>query len=309
MAVGVLPDRLPRVSPATYRRVTLVAVWLLAAIVVTGGAVRLTGSGLGCTDWPNCTDKRLVAQLDFHQMMEFGNRVVTGLVSVAVVVAVLGALRRSPQRRDLTLLAWGLVAGVVAQIVLGGIVVLSDLWPPLVMGHFVVSMFLVWDAVVLHHRARRPDGLASRPIVDGSVLRASRLLVGIGALALATGTVVTGAGPHSGSQGNRFVERLPIPVADAARVHGVVDMAFIAVTLFLAWQLRRTRAPQSALRACETLLLVAVLQAVVGYTQYFTGVPVLLVGTHILGATLLWITLLWVHLGLFSAGPDLRESA
>ena len=119
---------------------------LLVLFVVTGAGVRLTGSGLGCTDWPNCTDTRFVAPLELHPMVEFVNRLITGAVSVAVVLAVLGSRRRSPRRRDLTLLSWGLVAGVVAQILLGAVVVLSHLNPWLVQGHFVVSMLLVLDA-------------------------------------------------------------------------------------------------------------------------------------------------------------------
>lgn len=295
-------ERLPSVSPAAYRRVTLVAVWLITLIVVTGGAVRLTNSGLGCTDWPTCSNNRVVAPLEMHAWIEFGNRLVTGLVSVAVVVAVLGALRRTPRRRDLTWLSLGLVAGVIGQIVLGGMVVLFHLWPPLVMGHFVLSQLLVADAIVLHHRAKRPDDATHvTPVVAGSVVRLSRVMIVVASIAILTGTVVTGAGPHSGSHGNDFVKRLAIPVADAARIHSVLDMTFIACVIGLAWLLRRTGAPTAALRACETVLLVGVLQAVVGYTQYFTGVPVILVATHILGATLLWIAVLWLHLGLFEA--------
>lgn len=296
-------------SPAAYQRITLVAVWLITLIVVTGGAVRLTNSGLGCTDWPTCTDNRVVAPLEMHAWIEFGNRLVTGLVSAIVVVAVLGALRRTPRRRDLTWLSWGLVAGVVGQIVLGGLVVLFHLWPPLVMGHFVLSQLLVADAVVLHHRAKRPDEATHlRPVVARPVLRLSRVVVGVASLAILTGTVVTGAGPHSGSHGDDLVKRLDVPVADVARLHGFMDMAFIAGVIGLAWLLRRGGAPTAVLRACETVLLVGVLQAVVGYTQYFTGVPVILVGTHILGATLLWIAVLWFHLGLFEPTEELRDS-
>ena len=131
---------LPRLSPKAYHRITLVALVLLGAIIVTGAAVRLTGSGLGCSDWPTCEQGRLVAPLELHPMVEFVNRVFTGLVSVAVILAVLGALVRAPRRRDLTWLALGLVAGVVGQIVLGGITVLTDLHPAAVQSHFVLSI-------------------------------------------------------------------------------------------------------------------------------------------------------------------------
>ena len=149
--------RLPTLSPAAYRRVTLVALVALAFIIVSGAAVRLTGSGLGCPDWPTCADNRVVAPLEYHAMVEFVNRTVTGLVSVAVILAVLGSLRRTPRRRDLTWLSVGLVAGVVGQIVLGGLTVLFELRPGFVMAHFLLSMVILADAVVLHDRAGRPD--------------------------------------------------------------------------------------------------------------------------------------------------------
>ena len=155
--------RLPELSPSAYRRVTLAALWSLVFIVVTGAAVRLSNSGLGCTDWPTCKANRVVAPFEYHAMVEFVNRTITGLVSVAVILAVLGSLRRVPRRRDLTWLSVGLVAGVVGQIVLGGMVVKFDLNPWLVQGHFVLSMLLVLDAAVLAHRAGLDDASASGP--------------------------------------------------------------------------------------------------------------------------------------------------
>src|ERR1700730_13143086 len=151
--------RWPReLSPEAYHRVTLLAVWALGFIILTGGAVRLTGSGLGCPDWPTCSRHRVVAPLHYHALVEFVNRSITGLVSVMVIVAVLGALVRVPRRRDLTWLALGLVAGVISQIVLGGLTVLFKLAPPFVMAHFLLSMLILADATVLHHRAGWPDG-------------------------------------------------------------------------------------------------------------------------------------------------------
>src|ERR1041384_5000519 len=131
------------ISPAGYRRITFVALVALGFIVVTGGAVRVTGSGLGCPDWPTCAEGRIVAPLEYHALVEFVNRTVTGLGSFMVLVAGLPSLRRRPFRRDLVWLAVGLVVGVIGQIVLGGLVVLFDLFPPLVMGHFVLSVILV----------------------------------------------------------------------------------------------------------------------------------------------------------------------
>ena len=120
---------------------------------------------------------------------------------------------------------------------------------------------------------------------------------------------MTGAGPHSGSNGTHVAKRLPLPVADAARIHGTVDMAFLGLVLWLVWRVRRTGAPIVVVRSLETVLVVGVLQAAVGYTQYFTGVPVMLVGLHILGATCLWIAVLWFYLGLFETTPVGRELA
>src|SRR3954470_21510901 len=177
------------ISPRSYQRITLVAVWLLALIVVTGGAVRLAGSGLGCPDWPTCAKGRIVAPAEIHAWVEFGNRMVTGLVSIVVIVAVLGALVRTPRRRDLTWLSLGLVGGVLAQIVLGGLVVLFDLAPPLVMAHFSLSMLIVLDAVVLHHRAARPEGSRSVPLVGPDQVRLVRLLGITAAMVIFLGTV------------------------------------------------------------------------------------------------------------------------
>lgn len=294
-----------RLTPEGYRRVTLGAVVLLVSIVVTGGSVRLTGSGLGCTDWPTCQNNRIIAPNHFHAWMEFGNRLVTGAVAVVVVIAVLGALVRIPRRRDLVWLAFGEVAGVVGQIVLGGLVVLFDLWPPLVMGHFAISQLLVLDAVVLHHRAGRPDGFVTRPDVEPSLVRLGRVLVGLAALAMFTGTIVTGAGPHSGNNGNVLVKRLPLNISSVARLHGTVDMLFVGAVLLFVLLAKRTDAPARVFQRAELLLVVGLLQAAIGYTQYFSGVPELLVGMHILGATVLWITVLWLHLGLFEhRAPD-----
>ena len=302
--------RRPRrgLTPRAYERITLVAVWLIGIIVVTGGAVRLTASGLGCTDWPTCEANKVYPSWHFHGWVEFGNRLVTGLVSIAVILAVLGALVRVPRRRDLTWLSLGLVAGVIGQIVLGGIVVLSHLWPPFVMGHFVLSMLLVADAVVLVHRARRPDRSRQRTLVDRTARRLGRALVWVTALAIVTGTVVTGTGPHSGSNNGTPVDRLPFQITDVARIHGTVDMAVLAVIVALIVVLVRRRAPRPVLARLEIVLVFGILQAAIGYTQYFTGVPEILVGLHILGATLIWSAVLWFFLGLSESVPDAAES-
>ena len=287
---------LPRLSPVAYRRVTLFALVALAFIIVTGAGVRLTGSGLGCTDWPTCEEGRLtpVDATDVHAMVEFVNRTITGLVSVAVILAVLGSLLRAPRRRDLTWWSLGLVAGVIGQIVLGGLTVLFELAPPFVMGHFILSMVLLWNAVVLHHRAGRPEG-ASRPVVGPALTGLGRLLLGAAALVVLTGTVVTAAGPHAGDASAR---RLDVAVSDVARVHSVSVLVLLALTLCTLWSAHRDGAPAAVHDALSALLAVLVAQAAVGYTQYFTGVPAALVAAHILGAVAVWVAVVRVGLVL-----------
>jgi cytochrome c oxidase assembly protein subunit 15 len=294
--------RLPSVSASGYRRVTLAAQFLLAFIIVTGAAVRLTGSGLGCTDWPTCESGRVVAPLEYHPMIEFGNRLVTGAVSIVVVLAVLGSLLRvGPRRRDLVRLSLGLVAGVLGQIVLGGVTVLSHLWPPFVMSHFLLSMLILWCAVVLHHRAGEPDGTvggARVAVVDETARRLGRLLVVAAAVVVFMGTVVTGTGPHPGSSGDQLVDRLPFSLHDVARIHGALVMSFVALVLWTIARLVRAGAPGRVRRRSEWLLAVLVAQAGVGYAQYFLGVPALLVAVHVAGAVAVWVAVLRFSLGL-----------
>jgi cytochrome c oxidase assembly protein subunit 15 len=289
-----------RIAPATYRRITTVALASLAVIVVTGAAVRLTGSGLGCTDWPKCHDDAFVSEGQYHDTIEFVNRLFTGFVSVAVALAVLGSLRRDRRRRDLTLWSVGLVAGVVGQIVLGGLVVIFELSPWLVIGHFVLSMVLVWNAVVLRERAGH-DGSPAPPLVSTRSVLLGRVLVGAAIAAILSGTIVTGSGPHGGDED---VERLPFLVHSVARVHGTIVMTFLALVITAGVLLHREGAPAGVWRRLTVLLVVLVAQAGVGYAQYFTDVPPLLVGIHVTGATLLWISVLSYHLGLFAWRPE-----
>ena len=279
------------VSPQTYRRFTAAALVALAIIIVSGAAVRLTGSGLGCSDWPNCTEGRLVADLEYHALIEFVNRVFTGVVSIAVALAVAGSLRRNPYRRDLVLWSLGLVAGVIGQIILGAFVVKLHLIPGVVIGHFLLSLVLVTNAVILHHRAglaTSSDGEAIiGPILVPEPLRRLATFVVIGAtVVVLTGTIVTGSGPHGGDED---AERLPFLFNHAARVHGIAVMIFLAITIACALAMVRAGAAARITRSLSQLLVVIVAQGAIGYVQYFTEVPALLVGFHVLGATLLWI--------------------
>jgi cytochrome c oxidase assembly protein subunit 15 len=290
--------RAPRLRADRYRQVTLVAVFLLAAIIVTGGAVRLTGSGLGCPEWPNCEPGSLTprAATDGHAMVEFVNRVFTGAVSIAVIAAVLGSLVRIPRRRDLVWLSLGLVIGVVAQAVLGGVVVAVGLKPPFVMAHFLLSLVLLADAIVLHDRAGH-DGERSRVVSDG-VLRLGWLLLACVSVVVVTGTVVTATGPHAGDE---RAERFKFALSHVARVHGVSVMVFLAAVLATMWLLNREGAPTGVRTRLGALLAAILFQAAVGYIQYFNGIPAALVAMHLLGATVVFGATLWFLLGLW--GP------
>ena len=294
--------RARRLSPEAYRTVTLFALLALTLIIVTGAAVRLTGSGLGCPTWPSCETNHLLphGETGYHGWIEQGNRYLTGFVSVAVAAAVLGSLVREPRRKDLTWLSIGLVLGVIGQAVLGGITVIFDLSPPIVMAHLLLSMALVLVAVVLHHRAGEPDGAVVAPIVAREVRTMGRTLVVAAALVIFTGTIVTGAGPHGGDE---HVRRLDFAVPDVARIHGIAENLFLLATVVTLWLLHRTRAPEETRHDAEALLAVLVAQAAVGYVQYFSGVPVLLVGVHVAGATAVWIAVLRFHLRLWRRNP------
>jgi heme a synthase len=284
-----------RLTPAAYRRVTLAAVIALSLIVVTGGAVRLTGSGLGCPDWPTCTGHRIVAAWSLHPMIEFTNRVITVVVTAAVVAAVLGAVLRRPHRRDLAWLSTGLVAGVLAQVVLGGLTVLYKLDPPWVMGHFVLSFAVLADAVVLHYRAGRPDTPA-RAVVSRDLVRLGLLILATVGVVVILGTAVTGSGPHSG---DIHAKRLPFHFQGVAELHSSVVMLLVGLTIATLFALHHARVPADVQLRARVVLGVIVAQAAIGYTQYFTRVPAVLVAMHLAGATALWIAVLRYNLGLF----------
>ncbi|MDG2428616.1 MAG: COX15/CtaA family protein [Acidimicrobiales bacterium] len=287
------------ISPETYRRICGLALILLAGIVVTGAAVRLTGSGLGCSDWPTCEQDRFVPEADFHGWVEFGNRLITGLVSVAVIAAVLGSLARQPRRSDLVRWSWGLVAGVIGQVILGGIVVLSHLNPWLVLGHFALSMVLVWNAVVLHHRAGDHTRSIS-VIVPKPVRYLTTLLTGVVMVVLGTGTLVTGTGPHAGSRDDP-IARLPFTIQAVARIHGTTVIVVLLVVTALVVTVRKSFPTDNETglplhRAVWWLVAIVAAQAAIGWSQYFTGVPVVLVGLHVAGATALWIVVVKLRL-------------
>ena len=277
------------VSPSLSHRLNLLALALVALIVVTGGAVRLTGSGLGCSDWPECSVGHLTPALQFHGLIEFGNRMVTVVLTIAVAAAFLGAVFRRPHRRDLVWLSAGLVLGVLAQAVLGGIVVYTKLNPYLVMVHFAATMVLLADAVVLVHRSTREYGPGSgHVLIPRPLMRLHYGVLAVLAFVIAAGTATTGAGPHAGNtSGQLAAKRLPISLRDMAELHSSLVLLLVGLTIGLVVGLHTADVPERVRRSSRILLTVMVAQAAVGYTQYFTHLPVLLVEVHLLGATAL----------------------
>lgn len=279
----------------------------LVFITVTGAAVRLTGSGLGCETWPSCTDDSFAPRSasDVNGMIEWANRLVTGAVMVFTTATIVGAALLRPRRRDLLRWSLGLPAWVLANAVIGAMVVLLELPPISVIAHFLVALGAVWHALVLHQRAgeeQAGDG-PRRVLATPSVVRACRwLLVGAGAVVV-TGTIVTGTGPHAGDS---EADRLDFSLPDVARLHAVVVMLFLALTLAVLWLVRRGNATPQVENRLHQLLVVLVAQAGVGYTQYFMGVPALIVGVHVFGAVLVWIAVLRVQLALTEPSPALE---
>lgn len=276
------------ISTRTFRLVTGVALGSLCVIIFTGALVRLTGSGLGCVDWPQCNESKFIDVSTGHTFIEQANRLFTGFVSVSVILAVLTAYRARPRRGDLIVLAWLLVVGVLLQVVIGGIVVLTGLNPFANMAHFLVSMLLIATALLLYRRAGLAEVGPWLRKFPSSVSRYVWILFVAGCTAVVTGTVVTATGPHAGDEN---AVRFGFALSSVARVHGFTVIMTVSLMLLILWRLRREKEAGEHREAMTTLTLVAVAQGALGYTQYFTGVPVFLVGAHIIGATAFFLTL------------------
>jgi heme a synthase len=289
-----LIDRLT-VTPSQYRRITYIALAALALIVMTGAAVRLTDSGLGCPDWPRCYGKA-VPPLSSHALIEFGNRVFSGLVGVVAVVAAVLAFTRRPFRRDLAWLALALPAGVVAQAVLGGFTVREHLAPGFVMGHFGLSMLILIAAVALAWRASFEPG--SRPrSTDRLGVWSVRALAPLGAVTIFAGTAATAAGPHSGGVSGERIHRLHFKGADTLTwvIHRHATIAAIFGVLAIAvWLIHRHRgASEGALEPLTVLCVLLAGQGLVGSVQYELHLPGDMVWVHVALATATWVAVLW----------------
>ncbi|MET3810978.1 COX15/CtaA family protein [Arthrobacter sp. UYEF3] len=281
--------RLPVTVDKTIRRLAVLSLIGQTVLVVTGGAVRLTASGLGCPTWPRCTDNSLVntPAMGIHGIIEFGNRLLTfALAAVAVMMLVyLWNLRK--ERRDLFLLAAGLLASIPAQAVIGGITVLTQLNPWVVGLHFLVSMALVVLATLLVNRAYGRAGTArTRELaaLPGAARPVMTAVAFVAAAAVCLGVVVTGAGPHAG---DADAPRNNLDWDLFSHIHAVPAYLVTAGALFGVYLVFRGRIAGPFRTAVFMLLGVTVLQAVIGFTQYYNGIPALLVGAHMLGAALL----------------------
>jgi heme a synthase len=289
-----LKDRLD-ISPQRYAQVTLVALVALSLIVLTGAAVRLTGSGLGCPDWPKCYGGT-VPPLETHAVIEYGNRLLTGFVGLAVIAASALAWFRRPFRWHLAFFGALLPLGVVCQAILGALVVEYHLAPGLVMGHFILSMLLLDAAFALAWCARYEPG-ERRPSGDRLGVWAVRALIPLGQLTILAGTMTTGSGPHAGAHEGELVHRFDFEGSGTlewmVQRHSAMAAAFGIAAIAVWLLLRRPGGDRRALRPLTAVIALLALQGVVGGAQWTLELPSEIVWLHIALATLTWLTMLW----------------
>lgn len=272
---------------------TAILLFLQSALVITGGAVRLTGSGLGCPTWPECVPGSYLpvegqAEGALHAWIEFGNRVLTFALLFAAVATFVAVLKSG--RRDLRFLAATQILGILGQGVLGGITVLTDLNPLAVASHLLLSILLISAATSLFTRRRHPEVRT-----NSTQLRISRISIThivLAYIAIALGTLVTGSGPHAGDVD---APRLDFHISSITRIHSLSVWLLLLVTLFF---FRASDLPYRAKRWLIIFTILALAQGAIGYIQYFLGVPELLVGFHLLGSVLVWIAAWRVRLAI-----------
>jgi cytochrome c oxidase assembly protein subunit 15 len=283
------------VTPEQYRSVTLLALAALSLIVLTGAGVRLTGSGLGCPDWPKCYG-RTVPPLDAHAVIEYGNRLLTGIVGFAVIAASLLAWFRRPFRSHLAILGALLPLGVVGQAILGALVVKHHLAPGLVMTHFILSMLLLDAAFALWWCSRYEPGERRRS-ADRLGVWAVRGLIPLGQLTILAGTIATASGPHAGAHEGQLVHRFDFEgtgtlewvVQRHAAVASLFGLGAVVVWLLL----RREDGEQRALRPLTVVIALLASQGAVGGLQWALKLPAEIVWVHVALATVSWLAMLW----------------
>lgn len=309
---STVTDTAAATAPSWTRRIFIANLVAQCAIVVTGGIVRLTGSGLGCPTWPECVDGSIVPtpyqEESWHKVIEFGNRLLTfvlvllAIAAVAAIITIVVRRRRAglAQRRLLILLALIPLLGTVAQAVLGGITVLTGLNPLTVAAHFLVSMAIIAGCVALVVRSGEPADEPLTRLVPRPVSILGGILVGVAAVVLFLGTIVTASGPHSGDAD--VTHRLPIDPRTIAWLHADAVLLFLGLAIGLLVAVHVVSAPVSARRRGVLLLIVIVLQGALGYTQYFTGLPWVVVAFHVIGATITWVVVLFLLASLRRRG-------
>jgi heme a synthase len=286
-------------TPVSMRRLALAGVIADTVIMSTGAAVRLSSSGLGCPDWPQCSAADVVASKNAGQTLlntwiEFGNRLLNFPLVVIAALIFIAAWRYRPagldrrQRRELVWLGAAQPFGVIAQAVIGGIVVLTKLSPATVSVHFLVSAAVVAAAVALHVRCGRP-GASGTPPVRRELRVIAAVLVGVTVLMLAAGTVVTGTGPLAGDAG---VPRYKLPLEGVTQLHADIGWLLAGLSVAMVLGLWLSGAPRRAVRAGWIMLAALGSQGVIGYIQYFTHLPAGLVWVHVTGSVLVWIAVL-----------------
>jgi len=260
-------------------------------LVVTGGAVRLTGSGLGCPTWPRCTDEsfRPHGELDLHEAIEFGNRMLTFVLTAVAIATFLAAWRTG--RRDLRVLALILGLGIPAQAVIGGITVLTDLNPWVVSFHLLCSMAIIGLSVLFLRRIDQPDPVPA----TGGVAALAWITFAAAWVVLYVGTMVTGSGPHAGDADSPRNDLDPLQIS---QLHADAVFLLVGLTIGLLLAVHALGGPPEAKRAAAALLGVEVAQGAIGFVQYFTDLPEVLVGFHMLGAALVSAAVTWALLAV-----------
>lgn len=283
------------ISPERYAQVTLIALIALVLIVFTGSAVRVTASGLGCPDWPKCYGG-YVAPAQINAWIEYGNRLLTGFVALAVIAASLLAFFRRPYRWHLALFGALLPLGVIGQVVLGAFVVKHHLPPELVIGHFLLSMVLLDAAFALFWCSRYEPG-ERRFSEDFLGVWAVRALIPLGQITVLLGTITTASGPHPGDHNRELVRRFDFMGQDTlewiAQRHAAMAVIFAVGVLVVMIILMRKGGDRRALRALQVTFGLIILQITLGITQWLLELPAILVWFHVAVATLIWISVLW----------------
>ena len=288
----------PATTNRWLRRVLLVNLILEIGIVVTGGLVRLTGSGLGCPTWPECVPGSFIPVAQqaqgFHKLIEFGNRTLTGVVGVAALLVIVAVWRWAPGRRALLRISVFPLVGVMLQAVLGGITVRTGLNPAIVAAHFLASMVLVSLSAYLLYRVSEGDG-APVPLARKEIRSLAWVAAALGVVILLLGTVVTGSGPHSGDANT---PRFGFDPRTISWLHADAVMLFVGLVVAVLLAVHLTTTDPRPRKVWHAVLGVTVLQGLVGYTQYLTGLPEVLVLVHMLGASLLTVSLTYGVLSL-----------